>query len=43
MLCLFSTKLMTRAEQVLPGTEQGSRGKVEGRGRGRNDPNNVCI
>jgi hypothetical protein len=48
MLCLpyyayvfSSSKLETRAEQVLPGSE-GEGGRGEGRGTGgRNDPNNV--
>jgi hypothetical protein len=47
MLCLpyyayvfSSTKLEIRAEQVLPGSEEG-RGRESG-GWGRNDPNNVC-
>jgi hypothetical protein len=49
MLCLpyyayvfSSMKLEIRAEQVLPGSEEG-RGTVWGReAEGRNDPNNVC-
>jgi hypothetical protein len=49
MLCLpyyayvfSSTKLVIRAEEVLPGTEEG-RGALWERGAGwRNDPNNVC-
>jgi hypothetical protein len=37
-----STKLVKRAEQVLPGSEGGG-WEREGVGdRGRNDPNNVC-
>jgi hypothetical protein len=49
MLCLpyyayvfSSTKLETKAEQVLPGSEEGGR-RGWGRGAGgRNDPNKVC-
>jgi hypothetical protein len=37
-----STKLVIRAEQILPGSE-GRWGEREGAGgRGRNGPNNVC-
>jgi hypothetical protein len=36
------TKLEIRAEQILPGSEEGG-GRGRGRGvRGSNDPNNVC-
>jgi hypothetical protein len=31
-----------KAEQDLPGTEWGREERVGERGRGRNDPNNVC-
>jgi hypothetical protein len=42
LLCylFFSTKLEIRAEQVLPGSEEGRRERRKGAG-GRNDPNNV--
>jgi hypothetical protein len=47
MLCLpyyayvfSSTKLETRAEPVLPGSEREV--GVVGEAEGRNDPNNVC-
>jgi hypothetical protein len=42
-LSLYSTKLVNKAEQDLPGTEGGREGRGWGRGTGwRNDPNNVC-
>jgi hypothetical protein len=38
-----STKLEKRAEQVLPGSEEGVGGEREWAGDGgRNDPSNVC-
>jgi hypothetical protein len=50
MLCLpyytyvfSSTKLEIRAEQILPGSEEGLGAEVGGGGSGgRNDLNNVC-
>jgi hypothetical protein len=37
-----STKLVIRAEQVLPGSDRGGRRGSEWGAEGRNDPNNVC-
>jgi hypothetical protein len=39
---MSSTKLEIRAEQVLPGCEEGRGERVRRRAGGRNGPNNIC-